>query len=164
MMLVHLEHLEHLPHPPHVRRDHVVPDGADQRGGGRKGGNSSSTTMPITRLQLKCCCLSWCIGLAIPGHRSVARHHHHGAPPGGGAGSPSPASRMGRRVKRSRELALETISGTLKTSMPRGRLHVLSYQPGPSPRFGIALDYRAADMSHGTTSPFQVTGGPPTIC
>ena len=83
---------------------------------------------------------------------------------GGVAGSPSPASRMGRRVKRSRELALETISGTLKTSMPRGRLHVLSYQPGPSPRLGIALDYRAADMSHGTTSPFQVTGGPPTIC
>jgi hypothetical protein len=128
-----------------------------------KGGRwRKEGTMPITRLQLKCCCLSWCSSLAIPGHRSVA--HHHGEAEEGVAGSLSPASRMGRRVKKSRELALETISGTLKTSMPRGRLHVLSYQPGPSPRLGIALDYRAADMSHGTTSPFQVTGGPPTIC
>ena len=55
--------------------------------------------MSITRLQFKCCCLSWCIGLAIPGHRSVA-HHHHGEAEEGVAGSPSPASRMGRRVKK----------------------------------------------------------------
>ena len=41
-----------------------------------KGGRwRKEGTMPITRLQLKCCCLSWCSSLAIPGHRSVAHHH-----------------------------------------------------------------------------------------
>ena len=41
-----------------------------------KGGRwRKEGTMPITRLQLKCCCLSSCGSLAIPGHRGVAHHH-----------------------------------------------------------------------------------------
>jgi hypothetical protein len=43
-----------------------------------KGGRwRKEGTMPITRLQLKCCCLSSCGSLAIPDHRGVAHHHHH---------------------------------------------------------------------------------------
>ena len=36
--------------------------------------------MPITRLQLKCCCLSWCIGLAIPPVIIIMGRHQEGVP------------------------------------------------------------------------------------
>jgi len=130
-----------------------------------KGGRRRKEgTMPITRLQLKCCCLSWCIGLAIPGHRSVARHHHHGEAEEGVAGSPSPASRMGRRVKKGRELALQTISGTLKMSMSPERFHnVLFPKPGCERRRenGTLWELILSSMFSGLPLPKASCGPPP---
>jgi hypothetical protein len=105
-------------------------------------------------------------GLAIPGHHGVAHHHHHQDGEAGRRGCWLlwPGCKMGRRARKSGYLATQTISGSFNTSMPRRRLHVLSYQSGPFPGFGNALDYRGADLFHGTTSPRRVSCGPPPAC